>query len=610
MRAYRLNGVMIAVVMSIGCGGDTDALGVDESDASTEPADAIETTSMDSTAVDTDNAAAIDTAEPPQDIPEPNDTIDTIEDAELPPECLPGSMSIEVDEKPTEGACIFTLPDPAVVTKAWPFQLFVTEAGVTEALPRYEAAEDCFGSGWYLVSNHTPTAIALCPWSCGKLNIATLQLTWSCTPKPAYAPDPVDGTDEIGADDGTDSSDGTEGTDGTPLCDNEGSIYGLVCAPDKQTYNSDVDVSVTATDCTGEIKQISAKSDALGFYLLENVPAGLVSVDMNGPGIDASYPVWVVAGQVTDATPLAKKECFTNVAPDECYNGATEYKLKQQGASKVVDIIIAVDTSGSMAQEAAAVQNNLNSFATFISNAAIDYHVILIADDSLCVAAPLGGPNCTDGLDFKHVKMTVSSTDALEKITTSYNQYQDFLRPLAQTHFIAVTDDDSSDSAQWFLEQTDVLTAPGYSKPFVFHSVVGTGPEPNVGCSTAADEGTVYLELSQQTGGAVFPICSSEWATVYEQIAEVVVESTCGFPIPNWTAFSNAETIYVKQLIDDVDQELDLPYVPNADACNGPGFYAVPEPPLLVLCPDSCETLTTGKLNLQWVCPADDTVNQ
>jgi hypothetical protein len=617
MQVQRYAYILLATLVALGCSNANEEPPADPVDTHDRGGDVEPDAGSPDTNTpgeDTNNTAPDAVSE--GDIEDPVDVTPAEDDTTSLPSCVPGKIEITVDEKPADDVCHFTIPDPDAVIDAWPFQLFITQNSTTEALPRYEAAENCFGSGWYLISNYAPKAIGLCPWSCGKLETATIQLTWNCTPKPEYPPDSTDGTDgedstdEVDGVDTTDSSDGVDATDGSNECDNEGSIYGLVCAPDKQTYNSDVSVSVAFTDCNGNSQTVSVKSDSLGFYLLEGIPEGLVTVTMNGPGIDKSLPVWVVANQQTDATAFAKKECFTNLAPDECYNGATEYKLKQQGASKVVDIIIAVDTSGSMSQEAAAVQNNLNNFANFISSAAIDYHVILIANNSLCVAEPLGGPNCTDGNDFKHVKQAVYSTDALDKIIDTYSQYQDFLRPLAQTHFIVVTDDNSWESAQWFLQQSDGLSSPGYSKPFVFHSVVGTGPEPNVGCPTAASEGTVYLELSQATGGAIFPICTSQWASVYEQIAEVVVESTCGFPIPNWTAFSNAETIYVKQLIDGVDQEIDLPFVQNAEACDGAGFYAVADPPLLVLCPESCESLITGKLNLQWVCPADDTVNQ
>jgi hypothetical protein len=80
-----------------------------------------------------------------------------------------------------------------------------------------------------------------------------------------------------------------------------------------------------------------------------------------------------------------------------------------------VDIIWFIDTSGSMNEETRWVQDNLNDFATFIGKQNIDYRVVMIGTASLCVKPPLGGPGCSDGPRYRHVKQTVSSTDGLER---------------------------------------------------------------------------------------------------------------------------------------------------------------------------------------------------
>jgi hypothetical protein len=65
-----------------------------------------------------------------------------------------------------------------------------------------------------------------------------------------------------------------------------------------------------------------------------------------------------------------------------------------------VDIIWAVDTSGSMLDEAVAVQQNINTFSQQITDAKIDVRVVMLAEEqllgiSICVGPPLGTGNCS-----------------------------------------------------------------------------------------------------------------------------------------------------------------------------------------------------------------------
>ena len=76
-----------------------------------------------------------------------------------------------------------------------------------------------------------------------------------------------------------------------------------------------------------------------------------------------------------------------------------------------VDIILVLDNSGSMADELAAVERNINvNFAKILNTAAVDYRVILISrhrkevrtesgepSTSICIEAPLSGLRALPG---------------------------------------------------------------------------------------------------------------------------------------------------------------------------------------------------------------------
>jgi len=113
-----------------------------------------------------------------------------------------------------------------------------------------------------------------------------------------------------------------------------------------------------------------------------------------------------------------------------------------------VDIIIAIDTSGSMDEEVAELQANLNAYTTLLRDAGADPRIILLADGGVCIPPPLGAASCGAGADqnlpgYRHVTNAVQSTNALDVIIDSYAQYSDSLRAGALKSLMVISDDDS-----------------------------------------------------------------------------------------------------------------------------------------------------------------------
>src|SRR5262245_47248791 len=84
------------------------------------------------------------------------------------------------------------------------------------------------------------------------------------------------------------------------------------------------------------------------------------------------------------------------------------------------DLIVVVDTSGSMTEEVNELQGSINDFVS-VMQASADVRVILIAADSsaslgVCVPAPLGSGSCPSDEalpGYRHVTHPVGSRDAL-----------------------------------------------------------------------------------------------------------------------------------------------------------------------------------------------------
>jgi hypothetical protein len=277
-----------------------------------------------------------------------------------------------------------------------------------------------------------------------------------------------------------------------------------------------------------------------------------------------------------------------------------------------VDILVAIDTSGSMKDEAKAVQQNLNALSSIISNKKIDVHVILLADGfGLCVPPPLGGPNCGDSPQFRHIKVKVDSTDALEKIVSSYPLYQSFLRVGAAEHFIVVTDDKSDKDGAWFKGKLAALPPPGYPDGFTFHSIVSWSDAfAYLPCLGGAGWGGVYLDLSKTTGGETASICSANWSSVFAAIGNNVVKTVkvqCIYALPT---DKDGKVVPVGELSlswsDGGGAQKAIPRVDGPADCppDSVGWHvdSAAAPTSAVLCPSTCEAMSGKSLHFHFGC--------
>ena len=159
--------------------------------------------------------------------------------------------------------------------------------------------------------------------------------------------------------------------------------------------------------------------------------------------------------------------------------------LQGSTAGGKADIVVWVDTSTSMDQEAAYVNENLNDLANHIVAAGVDARVVLVGwgvhGRFLCIKPPLGkfkylgrgtisscsnvgGTNTTNLPKFKHVQEYINSNAGLQVVLNTYEAYypqvtaniqlngkgqgyqpgwswNDMVRPDAVLAFVAVTDD-------------------------------------------------------------------------------------------------------------------------------------------------------------------------
>jgi hypothetical protein len=142
-------------------------------------------------------------------------------------------------------------------------------------------------------------------------------------------------------------------------------------------------------------------------------------------------------------------------------------------AIRPIDIVWAVDSSGSMTSEMAVVETEINDFATTLAGSGSSTRLHLLADRGIesleiCVNPPLGGNNCTDNAPQFYQYDTnggtnnapfVHSNNALGRIMHHSPTWIPRLQVGSHVAFIVTTDDNGDDTS--FTEDAVQLGANG-----------------------------------------------------------------------------------------------------------------------------------------------------
>jgi hypothetical protein len=274
-----------------------------------------------------------------------------------------------------------------------------------------------------------------------------------------------------------------------------------------------------------------------------------------------------------------------------------------------VDIIWAIDNSGSMSEEAGLVQDQMNGFASSIFMSGIDYRVIVIsAPDFVSVPPPLG----TDAEHFLRVNADVQSHNAFEVLLAQYPTYAPFMRAGSAVHIVVVTDDESDMNETEFKSRMDA----NLGRTFTFHAVASEDtmhcPPPPFPCfvmmpgcagphGEAADIGHTYYRLAALTGGQTHSICAEDWSPLFTRVRDSVVSSAsipCVYNIPDPPAGEMFDPTKVNvTFTSGSGVETTMPRAIDEARCTSPGgmperawFYDNNDAPTrIMLCPAACE---------------------
>jgi len=304
-----------------------------------------------------------------------------------------------------------------------------------------------------------------------------------------------------------------------------------------------------------------------------------------------------------------------------CAAQGAEAEVGRQGT----DIVWVVDNSCSMAVEAAAVQANMNRFTQLLSDRGIDVNLTLISSSQVgdpnmacpagdfvcllntliagfnfgvCISAPFGSGNCpadSKPPNYLHIDFPVGSNNGLQLMLDNYASYASMLRPTTSKHFVIVTDDNADIGSAQFMQQ---MTAkdPTLLADFDFHGIFA-----QTQCIDAAQVGTVYQELVDQTGGVASDLCTQVFDPVFDQLAMDVAmkaDFACDWPIPAAPAGQTLDPNLVNvQFTPPGGSVVSLGKIPSGEDCAGREgwFYDDDSAPTTVhACPASCDIFRDG----------------
>lgn len=281
------------------------------------------------------------------------------------------------------------------------------------------------------------------------------------------------------------------------------------------------------------------------------------------------------------------------------------------------DVIFGVDGSISMEDELVQVRARLSDFALQVYAAGTDLRVIVIAREAsdplgICIEAPFGSGDCA-GDDsrppaYVHVVSEKSGSslvvNAIIEDDDAYAAYAPYLRDDADVHIVAISDTDSSRTAERWNEL--IPARDPHFEGYRFHAVVPL----DTSCGSVGDR---YADLANLSGGVISNLCTGDFQPVFSAIAKGVVDTSarCEWDLPTPPAGLQFEVGRVNVDVVDARGRRRLGYVPSREDCSrtqdkqGWYFDDPGAPTRMQACASTCAALSAlaaGKVEIELGC--------
>ncbi|MBM4344149.1 MAG: hypothetical protein FJ100_12340 [Deltaproteobacteria bacterium] len=288
------------------------------------------------------------------------------------------------------------------------------------------------------------------------------------------------------------------------------------------------------------------------------------------------------------------------------------------GPGGKIDIVVWIDTSGSMSQEAKWTNENMNKFTQYLENKKIDYRLVLYGTGlGLCIGPPLGDGACNSAQPqkFLTLKFAVASTNGLTlmQMPGNFDKFKLFMRADAVHNMLGITDDNSGTPADTFKTNYEkLLSNTGLNPKFVYHSICAyvNDQNPNQAgiCNTGASYSSQHIALAQMTGGSLFQVCKTDWSAIFDGLSKAIAATakpvcTYNLPVAANKNF-NAANVKLSHLENGV--VVPLKKIAGSNGCGATPdgwYYDNPSAPkTATLCDETCKKLVGGSIVFNFGC--------
>lgn len=284
--------------------------------------------------------------------------------------------------------------------------------------------------------------------------------------------------------------------------------------------------NLTLTNAGEALATVSGVSATGGGWSVHEPPAlpftlePGASVDLGvalSPTIDAEYQgvFWVESDDPAGPSTATLSATTTTWTEEEHF---------VQGAWPETDVLLTIDRSGSMSDDAEILSGELPTLVDALDAIGTDYQIAVVTRDNGCHNEVLITSETTHAESrFRDAVFGPSGTYTEAGLTLARNALREaaeggctegFLREDARVSILHVTDEpeQSLEDRSELLEEILALA------PTATISAVA-GPVPD-GCGTASP-GTGYDEAVEATGGAFESLCDADWEVIAESMADL-----------------------------------------------------------------------------------------
>lgn len=211
--------------------------------------------------------------------------------------------------------------------------------------------------------------------------------------------------------------------------------------------------------------------------------------------------------------------------------------------SKGIDLVVALDSSGSMAEERAAIEANLNKLLAVLLGSELDPRIHLMLGSEGGAKPVFNFPANIDSSRIAIVNQRIGSNNALSHVSKLLSglyaaRYLDVrgavlpnppaLRPDVQLEVLVISDDDGLNP----LLQTSPMNSnlardfdPTNQWKATVSGIVGLENSMQAeGVCELARVGYEYINLAARTGGSLLDICSQDWSSLLLRFSDALVK--------------------------------------------------------------------------------------